>query len=261
MDVDAPDRDHLARVGLVAYGVVHLLLGWLAVQLALGHREGEASTSGAIQQLAEQPFGRFLVGAVAVGMVLLALWQAAEAAFDHRGEKTEDEVRHRVVAAAKAVLYAALGTTAARTALGGSGGGSQEQQADTLTARLLQLPLGQVVVGLLGLAILAVGVYLVRKGVTDRFLKDLKHSGAGTAGTAYTWFGRVGYGAKGVAVGAVGVLFGYAALTQDPDESGGVDSALLTVLQAPGGPVLLGLLGLGIAGFGLFCFAWARHVD
>ncbi|HEY1133691.1 MAG TPA: DUF1206 domain-containing protein, partial [Nocardioides sp.] len=260
MDTVQADRDHLARVGLVAYGVVHLLLGWLAVQLALGDREGEASTSGAIQQLAEQPFGVVLVGAVAVGLFLLAVWQGAEAVFDHRSEKMSDQVRHRLTAAAKTVLYAAMGVSAARIVLG-AGGSSQEEQADTVTAQLLGLPFGQVVVGVVGLGILAVGGYLVVKGVTDRFLEDLAHSGRGTAGTAYTWCGRVGYVAKGIAIGGVGVLFGYAALTHDPDESGGIDATLRQVLEAPGGPVLLGALGLGIAGFGLFCFAWARHVD
>lgn len=254
------DRDHLARVGLVAYGVVHLLLGWLALQLALGDREGEASTTGAIQQLAQQPFGGVMVGAVAVGMFLLALWQGAEAVLDHRTEDKDDQLRHRGTAAAKAVLYAALGVTAARIVLG-AGSSSQEGQADTLTAKLLDLPFGQVLVGIVGVVILAVGVYHVVKGVTDKFLEDLRHSGRGTAGTAYTWCGRAGYTAKGVAIGAVGVLFCFAAIDHDPDESGGLDSALLTVLQAPGGPVLLGAIGVGIIGFGLFCFAWAKHVD
>ncbi|MDT9592254.1 DUF1206 domain-containing protein [Nocardioides zeae] len=260
MQTPDTDRDNLARVGLVAYGVIHLLLGWLAVQLALGDREGEASTTGAIQQLAQQPFGGVLVWAITVGLFLLALWQAAEAIFDHRSEEKSDQLRNRGSAAAKTVLYIVMGTSAARIAMGSQSGG-QEEQANTLTARLLSMPGGQVIVGVVGLVVLGVGGYLIYKGATDKFLEDIAHSGTGNAGTAYTWLGRVGYVAKGIVIGAVGILFGYAAATHDPDEAGGLDQALRQVLEAPGGPVLLGALGVGIAAFGVFCFAWAKHVD
>ncbi len=63
--------DVVARLGLVAYGVVHLLLGWLSIQLALGHTDKNASTTGAMHELARQPFGIVLVWAIAVGMFLL----------------------------------------------------------------------------------------------------------------------------------------------------------------------------------------------
>ena len=79
--------DHLVRAGLVAYGVVHLLLAWLAVQLALGDHNEEASTKGAMSELAQQPFGKVLVWAIAVGMFLLVLWRLVEAAFGHRAEE------------------------------------------------------------------------------------------------------------------------------------------------------------------------------
>ena len=95
--------DHAARIGLVAYGVVHLVIAWLAVQLAFGDKEGSADSQGAVQQLAEQPFGQALVWAVAIGMFLLAVWQGLEAAFGHRDEDGFTRVRKRVTSAGKAV--------------------------------------------------------------------------------------------------------------------------------------------------------------
>ena len=95
--------DHAARIGLVAYGLVHLVIAWLAVQLAFGDKEGSADSQGAVQQLAEQPFGQALVWAVAIGMFLLALWQGLEALFGYRDEEGFTQVRKRVTAAGKAV--------------------------------------------------------------------------------------------------------------------------------------------------------------
>ena len=60
--------DHAIRAGLVAYGVVHLLVGWLALQLAFGEKEDSASNSGALHYLAQQPMGEVLVWMIAVGM-------------------------------------------------------------------------------------------------------------------------------------------------------------------------------------------------
>jgi hypothetical protein len=113
-----------------------------------------------------------------------------------------------------------------------------------------------------GLAIIGYGIGLVWTGVTDRFLKHLDWQGrTGDAGRAYTWFGRIGHVAKGIAFGLVGCLVGYAALTHEPRKSGGLDQALEKVLQQPFGPYLLLAIALGIACYGLFCFAWARHLS
>lgn len=253
--------DHLARAGLVAFGVVHLVLGWLALQLALGDREGSTSTSGAIQTLLEQPAGPVIVWAVALGMALLVVWQVLEALLGHRTYDGLDRVRKRVTSAGKAVVYAVIAVSAARKAAGDGGGGG-EKQTDSMTAQVMGWPGGQLIVGAVGLGIVVVGGALVYKGVTDRFLRDLEAQGsAGDTGTAYTWLGRAGYTAKGVSLGVVGGLFCYAAATHDADEGGGLDQALRQVLEQPFGPVLLGAIGIGIACFGVFCFAWARHLS
>lgn len=253
--------DRFARVGLVAYGLMHLVIGWLAVQLAFGDREGSTSTTGAIHELAQQPLGGALVWLVAIGMYLLALWQVVDALLGHRDRDGVDLVRKRLTSAGKAVVYAVIGTSALKVAVGEGSSGS-ERSTDTMTANLMDLPAGQVLVGLVGAGILVVGGALVVKGVTDRFLRDIDGDGQnGATGSAYTWLGRVGYAAKGVALGVVGALFGHAALTHEADKSGGLDQALTRVLDQPFGPVLLAAIGVGIACFGAFCFAWARHLD
>lgn len=255
--------DTAARLGLVAYGLVHLVIAWLALQLAFGERQGSPSSSGAVSELAQQPFGKALVWAVAVGMFLLVVWQGIEALAGHRDEDGGKRAGKRLISAGKAVVYAAIGISAVKVAVGsGSSGQSSEQQTDSLTAELMQLPAGQLLVGAVGLGILAIGLAFAVRAWTEKYVKHLDAEGrSGDSGTAYLWFGKVGYAAKGLALGIVGSLFCYAALTQDPDESGGLDQALREVLDKPFGPGLLGAIAVGIGCYGVFCLARARHLS
>ena len=144
---------------------------------------------------------------------------------------------------------------------GGSGsGGSGDSQEEGLTADLLGAPAGRTLVAVLAIAVIAVGVRQVHRGVTDSFTHDLEAPAtSGDSGSAVIVLGRVGYVAKGVAIGVVGILFGWAALAYDPEKAGGLDDALRTVRDQPFGPYLLSAVALGLAGFGLFCFAWAKN--
>ncbi len=110
--------DHAARAGLIAYGVVYLLLAWVCVQLALGDHSEDASPKGALHELAKQPFGKFMVWAVALGMLLLVVWRVIEAAFGHREHEGSTRLRMRLASAGKAIVYAALGVIAIRVAVG-----------------------------------------------------------------------------------------------------------------------------------------------
>ena len=258
---DSEWLDRAARVGLVAYGLVHLVIAWLAIQLALGDREGSADSQGAVQQLNEQPFGQVLVWAVAIGMFLLALWQGLEALYGYRDEEGFTQVRKRVTAAGKAVVYVVIGISAVHAATGSSSS-SSKGGTDSTTAKVMDWPGGQVIVGALGLFVIGMGGYLVYRAWTEKFAKHIDAEGkSGDTGTAYLWFGKAGYTAKGVTFGIVGALFLYAALTHEPKKSGGLDQALHKVLQQPFGPVLLIVIALGLACYGLFCFARARHFN
>jgi hypothetical protein len=253
--------DHAARIGLVAYGVVHLVVAWLALQLAFGDRQESASAQGALHELAQQPFGKVLVWALGIGMFLLVLWQLIEALFGHRAFDGRKKVGKRLTSAGKAVVYAVIGVTAIKIATGSSSS-SSEQQTDSWTARVMDLPAGQLLIAAVGLAILGIGGYFVVRAWTEKFAEELSAEGrTGTTGTAYLWFGKLGYTAKGIAFGIVGVLFLYAALTHEPDKSGGLDQALTELLDKPFGPFLLAAVAVGIGCYGVFCFARARHLS
>jgi Domain of Unknown Function (DUF1206) len=251
--------DHGVRAGLVAYGVVHLLLGWLALQLAFGDSSGTISSKGALHQLAEQPLGLFLLWLVGIGMVLLVLWRLLELIVGHRDEDGAELWRERGADVFRVGVYGVLALSAFSVALGDKGGGAK---TDTYSAKLMSLPWGVILVGAVGLGIIGFGVVLVWQGLSEKHAEELAAEGrSGQAGSAYLLLGKVGYVAKGIAIGLVGGLFCYAAVTHDPKKSGGLDTALQEVLRQPFGQVLLSAIGVGLICFGLFCFARARHLS
>lgn len=249
--------DRGIRFGMVVYGVVHLIVAWLAVQLALGEHGENASQKGAMQELAKQPFGTLLLWLVAVGMFVLVLWRVLEALVGHREYDGGKRWRKRAVSAFKAVVYGYIGVIALRFALDAGSGSSSNY-----TAKLMDEPYGRWLVGLVGVAIIAYGIQYARRGWTEKFMENLDARGSsGDAGTAYRWIGKVGYIAKGIAFMVIGGLFVAAGVTHEANKSGGLDDALHKVLQQPFGPVLLILIAAGIACYGLFCFARARHLS
>jgi hypothetical protein len=255
--LDSEWLEKAIRAGLVCYGVVHLLIAWLAFQLALGDHEGQPSAKGAMQQVAEQPMGEVLLWAIAIGMFFLVLWRLLEAALGHRDEEGAKRWWKRADSLVKAVIYGAVGYIALQVALhAGSGKGR------STTAKLMDEPFPQWLVGLIGLGVVVYGANLVRRGLSEKFKEHLDAEGkTGQTGKWYVRFGKVGYVSKGVAIAIVGGLFIYAAIEHDPKKSGGLDDALRTVLEQPLGPVLLGAIAIGIGCYGLFCFARARHLS
>jgi hypothetical protein len=251
--------DRAVRVGLVSYGVVHLIIAWLAVRLVFGNGGGSASQQGALQQLAQSTVGRASLYVVSAGFLALVLWQGLEAVWGHRDEEGGKRVRKRLVSAAKVVLYGSLAVSALRTAVGSS---SSSGGTDGLTAKLMRMPGGPILVGAVGVGVLTVAGFLLYRGLAEKFRSKLDAEGqTGKDGRAYVLCGKVGYVGKAVALAVVGVLFLLAAFTQDPQRSGGLDVALRKLLQEPFGGPLLVLVAIGFAGFGIFCFAWARHLD
>ncbi len=244
---DHPILEHGARLGYAAGGVLHLMLAWVALQLTIGRSDADADAdqTGALAQLGGTAVGRVLLGTVLAGFVLLALWQVTEAITRSGADRARP--------AAKAVVHVALAWTTLSVLRGaGSSGGDEPSGA---TARLLAQPFGAVLVGAVGLALLAVAAFHVDKGWRKRFLDDLREHPDRWVITA----GRVGYVAKGVALAVVGALVTAAALTNDPEKAEGLDGALHSLLEVPLGRVLVALIATGLACYGAYALARARY--
>jgi hypothetical protein len=240
---DHPLLEKGARLGYAASGVLHLLLAWVTVQLAWTSGGEQADQEGALQELAGNGFGQVLLWVLLAGFVLLALWQATEAV-------AWGEAADRVKAAAKAVTYAVLAFTTVSVLTSGSSGGS-----GGATSTLLSSGPGRVAVGVAGVGTVGVAAYHVVKGWRKKFLEDLESSPDPWVRTA----GRVGYIGKGGALAVVGVLLVVAAVQSDPEKAEGLDAALHALAGLPFGPVLLTLVALGFAAYGVYSFGRGRH--
>ena len=245
----------LARAGYVFIGLVHILIGVIALQLDRG-QGGEADQSGAIGTMASKPGGGILLWVGAVACAALALWMVSEAFL---GARAETESRKKLKAAAKAggkaVVFGFLAFTFAVFASGGSKNSSQS--ASDFTAKLMAAPAGVVLLVALGLAVIAAGAYYAYRGVSRKFMKDLQDPG--NARTAVEWLGIIGYSAKGVVLAVVGVLVIVAAATADPSKSSGLDGGLKTLGAQPYGGFLLAVIAAGLICYGVYSMARARY--
>jgi Domain of Unknown Function (DUF1206) len=244
----------LGRVGLVGLGVVQVLIAWLATQVALGSTKESAGKDGALQELAGKSWGGALLWVIGVSLFALALWQLGEAIW---GRKSGGGALKRAAHVAEALVFGALAFSAVKVAASGK---SQSNSAQAgLTKKVLDAPAGQVLVVIAGLVVIGTAVYLVVKGAKKKFLRDLDLATASaTTRKTTTLLGQTGYIAQGIAWGIVGILIVIAALQHDPKKATGLDTALATLAQQPYGTVLLLIVALGLACFGVYCFLDAR---
>ncbi|MFF7682123.1 DUF1206 domain-containing protein [Microbacterium sp. NPDC007973] len=244
-----------ARIGYVVLGLLHLLIGAIAISIATGGGGESADQSGAIQQVAAAPAGMLLLWVIVIGLAALAVWQIADAVAE-RDPDTKKRWAHRAKYVGTAVAYGAIGATALTAVRGGRSESADSSR--TLSAQLMAMPGGVFVLVLIGLVVAAVGVAFVVRGITKAFMKRLSSPG-GEIGRGIRIFGMVGYIAKGIAVGVAGILFLVAAFAHDPNAAGGLDAALRALAGLPFGQFVLWLVGAGLVVYGLFCFARARY--
>jgi hypothetical protein len=244
--------DLTARVGFLGYGLVHLLLAWIAVRLAFGSAPAESDHFGAFALLARDTVGLVALVATAAGLLGLAVWQAVTAALGRTSGW------RRVGSGARAGVYLALALTAGRVVLGR--GESSAQNQEQASAGLLGNAAGRVLLAAVALAVVALGVGLAVHGLTGTFQRDLR-TGEMTPPIrkASRWLGGFGYAGKGVAYTVVGVLIGAAVLTFDPDKARGLDAALRALAAEPYGRWLLWVVAFGFAAFGAYCVIQARY--
>ena len=258
----------LAQLGLLGYALLHLLVAWLAVQLAwFQHspsRSGNRSAdqSGALRLLARSTAGDVLLWVLAVGLVGLSLWQGAEVLRHHRrlpppGRERWSALGQLVKTVGTAVMYGYLAYAALRTALGHGQGRSREQN----TVRgVLGWPGGQALVVALAVVTGAIGIYLAIKGLRSGFDDEFDLDTVSPALRRLTHRTiQVGFVMKGVALALVGVVVAWAAVTFDPTKADGLDGALRTVAGAPFGQWLLTVIALGLAAYAVYCLVRARH--
>lgn len=247
--------ERTARVGFAVNGLLHVLIGVLALSVATGASRpaDDADPAGALRAVADTPGGIVLVWVVAVGLAALSLWLMLEAVLAHL---VRGEVRRGLVVAAKAVAYGALAVPAVTIGLGGRV--DTDDDVREISAFLVQSSPGIALLVLTGLAVAAIGVFFVVKGLRRTFLDDIATRGRDET-RVITVLGVVGYAAKGVALIALGALLVTTAVTVDPGAAGGLDEAFRAVAALPSGAALLVVVSLGLIAYGVYGVVRARR--
>jgi hypothetical protein len=249
----------LGRTGWICYALVHLLIAWLVVQIIIGDTGEGAGPKGAIAEISRGPLGGLMLWALAIGLFCFAVSQLLLAAMGfHWVRARPTRAARKAGAVGRGIVTIAIGVAALRMAMSGTSGPENSQQ-ESLTAQLLALPAGRLLVGLVAIGIFVVAVATVRRGVIRSFEEDLDMASLPDGSRRWVErIGIVGWCAKGVAYGVIGILFGLAALRSDASQSGGLDKALHLLAAQWFGPALLGVVCVGFVAFAIFCFAAAR---
>ncbi|MER6631193.1 DUF1206 domain-containing protein [Streptomyces sp. NPDC000987] len=251
-----------ARAGLTARGVIYFLVGLIALQIAFGEDEHrQADRGGALAELARQPFGAVLLWALGAGLAGMALWRLSEALFGSAGPDGR-KARKRLLAAVRCVFYAFVAWSVLNFAAsphGDSGGGSSDRQSRDVTARVLDLPAGQWIVGAVGAGVAVGGVWTGAQALRRKYRKQLKLA------TMAPWARRLtdvtgvaGGAARSLVFAAAGAFAVRAAVDYRPDKAKGLDDTLRSFTHTPLGPWLLACVAGGLVLFGVFSFAMAR---
>lgn len=253
--------EQIARFGYAIKGVVYLIVGLLAVSLALGIVSNAASTSDALRIIVAQPFGKFLLTVVAVGLISYAIWRFIQALIDpeHQGKKAK-RVILRLGYTISGASYAGLAVTAVQIIFGVPSNSSWRHD---WTALLLAQPFGQWLVGIIGVLVLGVGISLTYIAFTVTFRQRLQLTKMSNVQIKWAMgIGRFGVTARSCAFGLIGLLLIQAAIESDPDEVKGLGGTLQMLAEEPLGQCLLVAISVGLVAYAIYLFilAWYRRI-
>jgi hypothetical protein len=252
---DSPAAHFLARAGLTARGVIYVLIGWVAVLVALGRSSREADQQGALQLLAGKSYGLVSLWLLGIGFAAYALWRLSEAAFGVTGDRPG--AGPRLKSLARAIVYTAL-SYLTFTVISGTDRSQSRRQQD-ITATAMQHTAGRWLVGLAGLIIVICGLVMVVEGVRRKFMKFLRTAQmSARTRRVVELLGVTGTIARGLVFALAGALVIDAAVTHKASQSGGIDKALLTLRAQPFGEFLMMLAALGLVIFGVYGLCEAR---
>jgi hypothetical protein len=250
----------LGRAGLAARGVIYVLVGALAAQIAFGKSGGkEADRQGALQTVAQTPGGTILLWLLAVGLAGMALWRFSEVVWGQAGPDGHKATK-RLNSLARGIFYTVVCASTVAFVIGAGGPGSSDKKSQDYSGKAMHdIPAGRWLVLLVGLGLIAGGIGIAVAAMKTKFEKKLNtHEMSPTVCKVVKALGVTGKTTRAVVYAAAGGFFAYAAIKFDAGKAKGVDGTLREFTHTPVGPWLLVLVALGLIVFGLYSFCEAR---
>ncbi len=250
----------MARIGYAAKGIVYVLIGVLTLQAAFGLGSANVNKNIVLLKIFNQPYGKWLLVLLAFGLASYALWRIIQGLLDPEDDQGEDTggLAERVGHVVTGLAYAGLTYIAIELVLGFGAARSNPAISQKWTAFVLGKPFGRILIGLVGGFLLALGLYISYRGWTIDFESDLKERDLSPS--AQKWairLGRFGYMARGIIYVVIGIFFLQAAFLFSPSQVGGFGEAIQALASQPYGPWLAGIVGAGLAAYGLYAIVLA----
>ena len=262
----SPFVETLTRIGFGARGLIYLVMGIMAIDVARGGSSAPTDKQGALAVIGAQPFGHILLFIVMVGLAGYSLWGIIRAVFDplHLGSDLKGLVQ-RMWFFGSAATYGSLILPTYGYLFGGAQSahnGAQAAKTQQFAAMVMAKPWGRWLVGIVGVFIIGVGLAQIYQGFSRKFDKQFKLYDLDRQQSVWIKrIGRIGTVARGIVFGLTGVFLALAAYHFNPQQARGIDGALLALARQPYGPWLLGFVGLGLIAFGVYSIngaAWFR---
>ncbi|MBE9215483.1 DUF1206 domain-containing protein [Plectonema cf. radiosum LEGE 06105] len=252
--------ERLARFGYASKGAVYIIVGLLALQAAFGRGGETTDTQGALQAIVRQPFGQILLALVAIGLIGYVIWRFVEAINDPENKGNDFKgIAIRLTYAANGLAYAGLAWTAVKIIMGSSSSGNSDSKEDW-TARLLNQPFGQWLVGTIGACVIALAFYYLYKAFRAKFQRKLYLSDL--SNTERQWvigICRFGLAARSIVFFLIGWFVIEAAYMAQASQVGGLGEVLETLAAQPYGLWLLAIVALGLIAYGVYMLVQARY--
>jgi hypothetical protein len=245
------------RLGYVSKGVVYCLLGMLAVMAAIGLGSENASKTDAFNLIHEQPFGKVLLAIITLGLfgfVTLRVFQSFKD-IDHKGDNAKG-IANRIGYAISALVYLSLGFYAAKLVLNGSAGGGSDSRK-FIVAKVLDLPGGVWIIGIVAVIVMISGGYQIYKGASVKFMKNIQLIGS-KFNDLFKKAGIIGYISRGIVLLIIGYLLLHAALYSNAGNVQDTDGAF-SFLEHTFGSLLMGVVAFGFFAYGVFMFVKAKY--
>lgn len=255
---DSKYVDWLGRAGLAARGVLYVIIGILAIQVAFGSSGRQADKTGALRALGKNPFGEVALWLLVIGFAGMMLWQISSAAFGAPGPDG-DKATTRLMAGARGVVYGVIGFGVAKYAVGLGAPASSDKESQDLTSSVMSHPGGKFLIIAVGAGFIAGGIWAAYEAARKKFMEQMKL----TEGQhpVVEKLGQAGGIARGVVFGTVGVFLIVAAVRSQPKEAKGLDSALRSLARTPLGPWLLVVVAAGLVTYGAYSLCAARWTE
>jgi hypothetical protein len=252
----------LARFGFYTKGFLFIVIGFLAILVAIGDRGGMlADTTGALTTVAQVPLGKIILIIFIVGAFGHGAWNILRGAADvDNAGKSWQGIANRILAIGIGIFYLYLAWTAWDLVLTAHVTSENGAVQKTFVSILLAVPLGAILVAIIGVGVIGAGIHECYSGITGKYQKNYKiFEMEGKKRIVVSLLGYFSFLARALIFALIGYFFISAAIFYDAQIAVGLDGALLTLSQSYYGKTLLFVTATGLVCHGVLSLYEARY--